>query len=168
MNFDATITCHESTYGRAVRLEWPDVPDAAESVCGWVIDAPAYHPLWSQYHLAVVRLRDDVPGFPPPRRKFIGATHELNVVALNPEAGAYTEADAHACRPLPYLLPVNIAEQFEGTDPEMEQLAWFAAWGVTIGLLNPETGDAPTAIREHWLGVLTKTLAHIRGEEHAP
>jgi hypothetical protein len=167
MNYDATITCHEGNFGRATRLDLPDRPDAAETVCGWLTTAPAYHPLWTQYSLCAVRLRDNIPGFPAPVRKFVGATHEINLVALNPEHGPY-KPETIWQGPLHFLLPVNIAEQFEATDDEAEQLTWFAAWGVVIGLLNPETADAPDRIRMQWLGVLTKTLAHIRGEEHAP
>ena len=65
-------------------------------------------------------------------------------------------------------MPVNIVHQIEGTDEEARLLASFAAVGVVHGLLWPETGDAPEQIRMGWLGSMVKSLAHIRGEEHAP
>lgn len=158
---------HQGAYGTAVRCDLPDRPDAAETVCQWLLTAPGYHPLWTQYALIVVRLRDDVPGFPPPHRQFDGATHELLVLALQPDHPRTPESFA-AGEPLRFLQPVNHAHQFEATDAEMEDLADLAAQGVVHGVLNPETADAPERIRAAWLMSLTKTLAHGRGEEHAP
>lgn len=160
----------DGPYGAAEPVPVPAIPLAAETVCTWLITSPIWHPLWSQYTLCVVRLRDGVPGFPPPIRKFAGATHELLVVALNPEQGTQTVAsvDAHQFDGrLPFLTPVNIAEQYIATDPEMLDLASLCAQGVTHGALCPETADAPERIRGSWLIATTKTLAHIRGEAHA-
>jgi hypothetical protein len=157
--------------GTAIELEMHDEPAYAQTVSHWLLTAPPYHPLWSQYAMACVRL-DDHPDFPPPRRKFAGATHELVVVVLNPEHGPYDEAKmrgyGRAGGGLPYLTPVNHANQFIATDAEMRELTAMAAWGVVNGHLNPETADAPERIRASWLTSMTKTLAHIRGEVHAP
>lgn len=162
-------TEHQGPYGTALRLAIPDVPRAAQTVDHWLITAPAYHPAWSQYTLAVVRL-DDLPGWPPPVRQFDGATHEVIVVALDPEHGPY-DVDKMAgyavTADLPFLTPVNIAHQFTADDAEMRELASLAAWAVVHGALNPETADAPERIRGQWLTSLVKTLAHIRGEVHA-
>lgn len=161
----------DGLYGQAVELAVPDGPAGAETVCWWLLTAPQAHPLWSQYVLCCVRLRDGVAGFPPPRRQFDGATHELLVVALDPSRGPFDEAAmaayAEAGDGLPYLTPVNIAEQFEATDAEMARLTALAARGVTTGQLWPETADAPELVRAGWLSSLVKTLAHIRGEVHA-
>lgn len=131
----------------------------------WLITAPAYHLFWSQYDLYVISLADH-PDYPPPHRQFPSATHELVVVALNPKEGPYTPEKlddfAREGRGLPYLEPVNIVEQFEATDEEMRSLASLSAWGVVNGHLNPETADAPDAIRAQWGFSLRKTLAHIR------
>lgn len=157
-------------YGRATRIALPDIPKAAQTVAYWLLDAPHYHPFWSQYVLAVVRL-DDVPGFPPPVLHFDGATHELHVVAINPEGGTLDEHMLTSVMlsggSVGYLFPISVAHQFTATDDEMRSLAAWCAYGVTVGALNPETGDAPAAIREAWLGSCVKTLAHMRGEEHS-
>jgi hypothetical protein len=161
----------EGPYGTGELVPIPDIPSAAETVCTWLLTAPYAHPLWSQYALIVVRLRD-LPGFPPPARQFDGATHELLVVALNPEHGTMTPAGVgrrwRKGRSLPYLTPVNVAHQIEGTDEEAAELAEAAAMGVVHGALTPETGDAPEFIRMAWKASLVKTLAHARGEVHAP
>ena len=52
----------EGPYGTAEAVPLPDTPEAAETVCTWLLTAPRAHPLWSQYMLGVVRLRD-MPGF---------------------------------------------------------------------------------------------------------
>ena len=160
---------HDGPYGRAERLPIPDVPTAAQTVDHWLITAPAFHPVWSQYTLACVRL-DDLPGWPAPHHQFEGTTHELLVVALNPEHGPYDRAamDGYAQRGggLPYLTPVNIVQQHIATDDEMRQLCWLAARSVVHGYLWPETGDAPGLIRDAWLTSMVRTLAHIRGEPH--
>jgi hypothetical protein len=152
-----------------VRLAIPDVPRAAQTVDMWLITAPVFHPLWSQYHMACVRLDDDVPGFPPPVRQFDGATHEFLIVALNPEFGPFDEASmAEYGRSgrLPLLTPINVAHQFTASDDEMREVCSLAARAVVNGYLNPETADAPDRIREDWLASIVKTLAHIRGEPH--
>ena len=169
MNYRLSESVLEGPYGRAFRIELPDRPDTAETVCAWVVTSPIWHPLWAQYQLNVVRLRQGVPGFPEPLLKFDGATHELHVVALHPEFGPWTpKRVVEADYAMPYLTPVNIAEQFTATDEEMATLAGLCVLGVLNGHLNPETSDAPEAIRHGWLTSMVRTLAHMRGEEHAP
>jgi hypothetical protein len=161
----------EGPHGTAEAVPVPDVPQAAETVCTWLLTAPLAHPLWSQYLLCVVRLRDGIPGFPPPKRDFDGATHELIVVALNPEHGPQTAARMAGyfrAGGLPYLTPHNIVHQVEATDEEAARLAEMSALAVVNGWLTPETADAPERIRADWKASLVKTLAHDRGEAHAP
>lgn len=181
MNFDPSLTVLDGQFGQAFRVELPaGRPDTAETVCSWVITSPIWHPAWSQYNLFVVRLRFGVPGFPDPKLRFVGATHELEVVALNPEHGPYTQQlIVERDYTLPWLQPINISEQFTATDAEMEQLAGLCVLGVLNGVLNPETSilapsglapllaSHPGRIREAWLTSMVRTLAHIRGEEHA-
>lgn len=163
-------TQFKGAYGRAWLIPLPDIPQAAETVCTWLLTAPQAHPLWAQYMLGCVRLRD-LDGFPPPVRHFDGATHEIDVVALNPEHGPYNVEKMqgyHHSGDLPYLTPINIAYQIEGSDDEARLLTGYAAMAVVHGFLWPETADAPEQVRADWAVSLTKTLAHIRGEVHEP
>lgn len=139
-----------------------DEPRAAAHLCTYLIDSPGWHPLWTQYSLAVVTLTE-APGLPTPYLQFPGATHELIVFALNPDhhQTVATMLDHCARGTMPYLTPVNVVHQFEATDDEMRQVAWLAARGVVNAYLNPETGS-------QWLTACVRTLAHLRGEEHAP
>jgi hypothetical protein len=155
-------------YGSAIRIAIPDIREAAQTVDFWVITSPGWSPAWEQFLLGVVRLDDDVPGFPAPVRHFEGATHEQLLVALNPDGGPY-DADKIAtyfqAPPVPFLEPVNHINQFTATDDEMRDMSWFAVWGVLQGVLPLEpNGDRD---REAWLTSMTKTIAHIRGEAHA-
>lgn len=68
---------HQGPFGTAERIGFDrELPQAAQTLDYWLITAPVYHPVWSQYVLACVRLDDGVPGFGPPKRQFPGATHE--------------------------------------------------------------------------------------------
>lgn len=146
---------------------WRRRPRASETVCMWLVNAPVYHPAWSQYVLLVVRLTDGMPGYPPPHHQFEGTTHELLVMVLDPEKGRQTveSVDAlHAAgKSAPYLMSPNVVEQFIATDAEMRAVAFLCSQAVVRGQLNPDTDG-----RSGWLPAITKTLAHIRGEAHAP
>jgi hypothetical protein len=157
--------------GRAELLVLPDAPLAAETVRSYLCTLPSWHPLWSQYLVACVRLTDN-PDFPPPKRQFSGATHEFLCVTINPEDGIWNGPN-WIKRFAPrgdgkFLTPVNVAEQIEGTDAEADELAKLVAWSLVHGLLEPESSNGPQRIRAEWKTALVKTLAHIRGEEHAP
>jgi hypothetical protein len=158
---------HTGPYGCAHRVTWPvDDVRAVQTTDYWLITAPRYHPLWSQYGLFCVRLDEDVPGFNPPILKFDGATHELLVATLDPESGPH-RVETILANALPLLLPVNVVHQFTATDAEMRAVCELAARAVVNGQLCPESSDAPALVREQWLTSIVKTLAHMRGEEHA-
>lgn len=156
--------------GTAQQIPLEGMPRNKMTVAYWLITVPPYHPAWSQYVLSGIKLDED-PDYPPPYLKFPGATHEVNLVVVNP-SNYYTPdlliAKIKAGRSIGWLQPVNIHEQFTATDEEIVELIELLAHGVVNGHLNPETGDAPTRIREQWLQSMVRTLAHMRGEEHAP
>lgn len=148
------------SYGNADRLDLPTVPEAAQTVCVWLVTAPLYHPAWSQYRLCVVRLDEDVAGFAKPKHHFTGSTHELNVVALDPTTKY--QAVGFFDKPTRILTPVNIAEQFITVDEHMIALAEYMVNGVINGLISPETAGQTDMVRQQWYGSTRKTLAHIR------
>lgn len=154
-------------YGEAELMAVPETRKAG--LVWWLITAPLAHPVWSQYLLSVITLADR-PDQAPAYLHFPGATHELMVVALNPGVPPqrYTAESLESGATINYLEPLNVVEQFTATDDEMRELAELACGGVVNGRLNPETADAPERIREHWLTACVRTLAHMRGEEHAP
>ena len=174
MIFTGEETQWKGAYGRAKRMpDQPDNPDFVATVSHWLITHPQGHPLWTQYNLCGLRLAE-YPNMPPPNKQFPEATHEISLVVLNPEYGPYTPekiaeyADRSSPKygKLPFLTPINIAWQMTGTDEECRKLVSASAFGITTGLLWPETADAPERVRAAWNGSLTATLAHLRNEPH--
>lgn len=137
---------------------------APATLASWIITAPGFHPLWDQYHLAVITLAD-LPGIPPAKKSRPGVTHELMVMALDPDQGTVHAAKVGAAS-LQYLRPGNIAEQFTATDDQARELAELAAQAVVDGRLNPETAEAPGLIRATWSHAIQDTIAHYRDPHH--
>lgn len=164
-------TTHRGHRGTAVRLDIdPNVRGSQTTVDWWLLTG-TWHPIWPQFVLSVVHLRP-VDGHQPAQLHFPGATHELVVLALNPGEPPQT----HDIETLQrggiaavggYLEPVDVVHQFTATDDEMRELADLAAQGCVNGFLTPSTDDARSALREQWLTACVRTLAHMRGEEHA-
>lgn len=163
-------TRYEGPCGTAVHLEIrPHLDPHGTTLTWWLLHGP-WHPLWSQFVLSVVTL-EDRPGAEAAKLHYPGATHELLVVALNPgEPPAVHDQATLEDRGLSigFLQPVDVCHQFTATDDEMRQIAELAARACVDGHLMPSTDDAREHYRMQWLGAITKTLAHIRGEEHAP
>lgn len=130
----------------------------------WILTGPRWHPVWYQYNLGLVSLAD-TPGLPPAKLQRPGVTHELTVVALDPDHGPY-DARHLPDDGLRFLTPVNIAEQVTTTDDHARELAFLCARAVVDGHLWPETGDAPDRIRAAWRSSIHQTLDHDRNPHH--
>jgi hypothetical protein len=160
-------------YGEAEPIELPDIPQSAATVASWLITSENYHPFFHQWLLAGLRL-GDIEGFPPAKRQFDGTTHEIFCVTLNPEAGRYdlSRLATHMTSgDLPTMDPPSIAVQVWATDDEITPVLSLMAQAVVHGALSPEsmwTAGMDRGLNEQWLTVITKTLAHQRGETHAP
>lgn len=152
-----------------------DEPGCEATVFHWLVTAPAFHPLWSQYIVSCVDLRTYLPGTPPVIIDFKGATHEFLILALCPDEGPFIAAkireyqrpDSPKFGKLPYLTPVNIHQQVIATDDELARLAPSLVEAIVKRGLTPETSDAPQLVRDNWHIILVNGLAHMRGEhEH--
>lgn len=147
-----------------------DVPRWAAAVSAWLITSPHFHPAWSQWILAVNQLRD-MPNLHPAVLTFEGASHEISIVALNPDKPAAIGDLADPAWKMRYLLPVNINYQFTATDDEMRYVCALMCWSISAGHHTPEpafSGGPDSDWGRGWLASITKTLAHFRGEVHAP
>ncbi|MFJ4631579.1 hypothetical protein [Streptomyces sp. NPDC088847] len=160
-----TVTEVTGEYGTAHRVPASNYaavsPAALDS---WIITAPCWHPLWTQYALALVSLAH-IPDVPPAKLHRPGMTHEINVMALNPEHGPYDARTLSAGR-LRYLTPGNVAEQFTTTDELARHLTQLCAQAVVDGRLCPETADAPERIRTYWQQAIRDTLGHHHDPRH--
>lgn len=152
-------------YGKAGLIPAERYSNPTTQIAGWVITAPAWHPLWSQYFLGVVSLAD-LPGVPPPVLHFPGATHEIMVIALDPDHGPYDAEVIGEGHKLKWLLPGNICEQIIATDEIAREISEGLAHMVVQGLLCPETGDDPDGIRSQWRGTISRSLDHYLDPHH--
>ena len=75
---------------------------------GWIVHVPGAHPMWSYYLVSVVHLR------PMEDREvdlqFIGATHEIGVLALDPDH----TPDPDDPETFKHLEPPNLIQQLGG------------------------------------------------------
>lgn len=171
MTTDQPADYHEGPHGTAVLLDKnPEMVGADTTIVWWLLTGD-WHPLWSQFIITVIDLRDQ-PGKSPAHLQFLDATHELLVLALDPgDPPRVHDKELLNTKGLAgpgYLEPIDVYHQFIATDEEMIQLASACAKGCVNGFLTPSTDDARPALREAWLASCVRTLAHFRGEEHAP
>jgi len=143
-------------------LEPSDPPSQRATVASWFLTCPGQSIAWSHYGMAVFHLRP-IPDAEPAQVRVPGATHELMLLAYNPEANPRAD-DPASWR---HLVPGNVAEQVQlPDDAAAVRLARLAAQAVVDGVLwaePPLSGQV-----EPWRTALIKTAAHARGEEHAP
>lgn len=114
------------------------------TVVGMVVEASYAHPLWFNYWMVVVHLREM-----PDKRETLwylpGATHEFWIEALDPEQkmnGVISNGDE-----MRTLSPINFAAQFiASNDAEAADRVIKAAQDVIDGVLNPDTD-----FRKQWI-----------------
>lgn len=151
-------------FGTARRVPPANYAPGRGTLDAWIITAPHWHPLWSQYTLALITLAD-LPGTLPAVKERPGVTHQIIVMTLNPEHGPYDAARVSEDS-LHYLTPGNIGEQFAATDDQARELAVLCVRAVLVGSLSPETADAPQRIRAAWARAIRETFDHARNAHH--
>lgn len=85
------------------------------TVACWLVDCPVSHPVWNQYFLSLIMLRE-VEGVKPATIKLEGATHEIMIFAIDPRHPQTKESmdeKMAAPAPVPVLFPPNICQQFK-------------------------------------------------------
>jgi hypothetical protein len=147
--------------GRAWKVGVPDeTPDfQREAECGvWIVHAPHAHSVWWWYAVMVVSLRE-IPGAPPSRLQFPGASHELLIVALNPEE-PLPDVDrwgAAGTPPVRYLTPIDQCVQFIVADDEQAQTLANLVVDVIADGMSPDQD-----FRGWWQDCVAKTSEHLR------
>uniref|UniRef100_UPI0007C7DF67 hypothetical protein n=1 Tax=Streptomyces graminilatus TaxID=1464070 RepID=UPI0007C7DF67 len=159
----AEATEWTGTYGTAERVPADAYTGSPATIDFWIITGAHWSPAWSQYMLAILSLAD-IAGVDPARLHRPGVTHELLVVALNPDHGPY-DADKVRANQLHTLRPVNVCEQFTTTDHQARDLAALCARACVDGVLSPEPGDGAGILRDGWRHSIEQALEHPR---HAP
>ena len=152
-------------YGRADKVPQENFPNAPAQLVSWIITAPGWHRFWDQYMIAIVSLAD-FPGHEPAKLQYPEATHELLVIALNPDSGPYQAGSTTEENPVKYLLPHNVIEQFTTTDERAIEICHGLTHAVVDGMLCPETIESPSMIRDSWTQAISRTLDHYRDPSH--
>jgi hypothetical protein len=133
----------------------PDKPEGHAQLCQWLMFAPTAHPWWRYHVLCVVHLRP-LNG-DKPHIAFPGASHELLVLAIDPEAEAGIDPDDYRTQAR-WLTPPDVVVQFIAADDDQARdVARFAAEAVARGLIVPDP-DHQTA----WEKGIAATAEHIR------
>ena len=138
---------------------WHRLPTTTQTtVDHYLVNAPASHPIWPWYTVAIVHLRP-VEGMPPAHKHFSDASHELLVIALNPEHYP-PDPDLPGDAAYPYLTPINSATQVGAlNDDQAKKLLDLIVQGIVGGVLNPDTDG-----RQQFEEAVRQTAQHLRGE----
>jgi hypothetical protein len=140
MKIDKAIPVVKGSHGMAWECDVDAIMEAlgfrpATSACigQWIVAAPWAHPFWDNYIISVIHLRP-IPGAEPPVILLPGATHEIYVIALDPNHEPDT-ADIPRT-----LTPINFAAQFIAQhDVEARARVLRSVEEICKGELNPDT-----------------------------
>lgn len=155
-------TSYEGPFAKAWLLDLSSVPRNADTsdIASWLLFAPQAHPLWSYHLMGAIHLRDNPGQSRPPHKDFPEASHEIMVVAVNPDTTFKTPEEFVELMVRGenwMLMPPDVTAQFTGaTDSQVELLLSLLARGVSDGLLVPDS-DYRTA----WKASIEATLEHI-------
>lgn len=163
----ASVPTHAGRFGRAwsVPLIAPEdrpVPDYRGTVACWMLDVPGAHPLWNMYSLCVLHLRA-IEGVRPAIVRVAGATHELMILALDPERALPSlEALGRCEAPLRWLSPIDVMQQFiVKNDAQAERVGELAVRAIVAGVLSPDQDH-----RRAWEIAVRETAAHVLDGTH--
>lgn len=147
----------EKARAMAARLR-PDATKNDTTVGCFCAEAPYAHPIWHSYMIGIYHLRP-LEGIPAAKINLPGATHELIVVALNPEL---PRTPFVAGEEFPkFLTPINFCAQIIcPDDAAAHALLKGAVQDVIDGKLNPDTDYI-----RHWMQRFGSNM--IRDPEHA-
>lgn len=108
-------------------------PPRELSIASWAVYAPNSHPIWPCVAVLGISLRD-VPGWPAAKINMPGATHEVFVLALDPNEPIRLDEG-----PIP-LRPSNFAGQFiAASDEQAAAMIESAVQEICAGTLNPDS-----------------------------
>jgi hypothetical protein len=147
------------------------MPEQSATIAIWFLHAPAAHPLWPHYLLSCVHLRDVEGQSQPPHRSFPDASHELMLLALNPELAPWNAETVVETMLAPrevsaFLTPPNMVQQLRAaTDAQAAELTRLVARALVDGILAIEPDDR-VGSRAVWRAVIEQTLEHLRLGTH--
>lgn len=127
-------------------------PDQAATVACWFLHCPGQSLFWDKYTISVIHLRP-LPGVRPAQVRVPQATHEVLLLALEPEGEgrlAPVKEDQETWR---FLRPINMCEQVQlPSDEAAIELLTLAVQRVLAGALWAE--PPLSGQKEPWRTVL--------------
>lgn len=154
-------------HGRAWRIPMATLgkrgrPDLDGTVDGWLLHAPGAHPLWAYWTICTIHLRP-ITGVKAAHTRLPGATHELMVVALNPDVPLpRLDAVGRGQASFSFLTPIDVVEQFIVTDDaQAAQVCELAVRACVDGFASPDQDW-----RRWWTGAIAETARHLRDGRH--
>lgn len=133
-------------YAKAWKIDLAECRKNPEdgSIAAWIVNCPQAHPFWSNYMVSMVHLRPIADSAYPIHLYLEGATHEICVVALDPDDDPQP-VEGTGWR---YLTPVNYAGQMKlGSDAEAIAVCDNTVADICAGQLNPDTDAVSQWIR---------------------
>ena len=118
-----------------------DMPLAV--VARWVVTSEVFHPVWRQYMMSLIHLRD-IDGYGSATLDFPGATHAVCSVTLDPSKGDFQEGGFE------YLVPINFEAQFTAASDTDAQKVLDS---FVVRVLNSEMTPESTGLvlnHKHW------------------
>jgi hypothetical protein len=158
----------QGDHGIAVPVVVPPLPDLAPLLLHWLITAPGYNPTRKQWVIAVTTTAD-LPGFKPCRLDFVGATHEVIIMPLDPDAGEQTPNSLMRrllVRAVPMLPRDAIYVQVTARENEIHDLAPVLAGAIVRQGWSPDVTSDPGNTRGGWREAIERNLATIRSTPH--
>ena len=141
------------------------LPDHEAALASWLIEGP-FHPLWNQWQLSVIHLRD-IEGVKPAFKQYPEAEYEFLIVSLNPDRRCDVdelESTGNWGDPAvpKFLTPADVTKQFDGvTDRQAVEIGEAAIRGIVSGELSPDSD-----FRSAWERLIDGTVAHYREGVH--
>jgi len=141
--------------GVAWEVPLPEHETSHAQLCQWLIFAPGAHPLWRYHVIVVVHLRE--MNGQQAKLAFPGASHELMVLAVDPDAEDTIEPEEPETQ-VPWLMPPDAVVQFiVANDEQARRVARFAAEACTRGLIVPDSDHLRS-----WQEGIAGTAEHVR------
>lgn len=171
MNFDykgTTISeppTFKDNFGQAWRLRLLPIgergrPDKDATVGVFLVQAPYAHPIWSYWVVSIIHLRDIV-GVKKAHLQFPEATHELAIVALNPEE-QLPSLDITVNWKIHRLTPTDVIEQFKvSNDAIADQILELSIMRIIDGTISPDEDW-----RAVWKVCIEMTAEHFNNNLH--
>jgi hypothetical protein len=149
------------------------MPQQDACLTSWLLLAPPAHPLWPHYVLFCAHLRDIEGQITPPQLRFPNASHEIDLLALNPDMGPWTQetflqkmTDPTRTKGV-FLTPLNASVQIaDATDSQAIELTRAFARALVDGFVPIEPDDWRNG-RQRWEDAAVQTLEHIKFGGHS-